>query len=292
MNTQEKLSAERIATLMRAARKRAGLGQVDIAQKLGISQGAVSRTEHGILIPSAPIWFDFCKLTDISPDSLVTGFIEKSSPALLESPQGTAGFKIHSRYTTDRGSKIRAMLPFLSFFESIYGSQGMKQFLASIRVDPDFIVDHDNQINLNFCMDIASRLIKDGHLKARSLGRLAKAANQRESHGSMHSHYDSVDGALNRLQVLLRNARFYECNFDYKIEDFSSTSIQLSVTPNEHLKRFNYKNDELGDLLCRYKQHYFQQFAFAKSPSKEGQLIEKECLFHGGTRCVYEISVV
>lgn len=68
---------------MRIARKNNKLSQKTVSYRLGISQSALSKMENGKLIPSAVLWFEFCRLTEISPDSLRTGEVEHRAMAYL-----------------------------------------------------------------------------------------------------------------------------------------------------------------------------------------------------------------
>ena len=279
---------------MRAARKCVGLNQVEIAQRLGISQSALSKLENGLLVPSAPQWFDFCKISGIVADTLVTGYIERNTPALIESHNLETSFKLARRYRENRGSKARAMLPFLSYFSGHYGEEGLEKFLHSIQVDPDLFMDLDNQINLNFCIDISKQLIRDGRLKPKDIPALAKAVNNPQNHGSLNRFYDGAEGAINRLKVLLLNARYYECNFEYVIEDIKRGSIEFSVKPNRHLADFDYRDEEIGNFFCLYKRHYFEAFANRGDTGTSSVLTEKQCHYHGAQgaeKCVYHLKI-
>ena len=50
---------KKTARIMRAARKRNGLTQSEIAKRLQTSQANISKLENAMLIPSAPEWFEF-----------------------------------------------------------------------------------------------------------------------------------------------------------------------------------------------------------------------------------------
>src|SRR4051812_23679776 len=108
---------------MRAARKRIGLTQMGVAQALGISQSALSKMESARLIPSAPQWFAFCEITTISADSLTLGYLERNKPALLTNAEVEGGFKLPKRFAEFRGSKVRAVMPFLIVFKETLGEE-------------------------------------------------------------------------------------------------------------------------------------------------------------------------
>lgn len=290
MTSQESQAAMRIAALMRAARKKRDLTQVEVSKRLQISQSALSKIESGLLIPSAPQWFEFCQLTDISADSLLTGYMERVSSAVVESGELNVGFKIPKAYRPYRGSKMRAMLPFLKYFHAVAGEDKVDEYFRSIKMDQDAFLDLDGQINLKFCLDLSRTLIQTGLLKPADFSKMTSTVSQSETHGRMHRMYDGQKDPLALIQVLLQNARQYECNFHYQIEERNEKRLAFSVKPEEHLAEFDYRNDPvLGDFLCQFKKHYFESFTHYGS-SQGATLHERQCHYKGADSCVYELK--
>ncbi len=56
---------------IRKYREACGISQVQLAEKLGISNNRVSNWEHGINRPDADILADICRALDISPSELL-----------------------------------------------------------------------------------------------------------------------------------------------------------------------------------------------------------------------------
>ena len=278
--------------LMRSARKRADLSQVVVAQRLGLSQGGISKLEKGAMIPSAPLWFAFCELTGISPDSLSVGYLERHSPVRLESTPMVGGFKIPSRYRNNRGSKVRAMKPFLSFFEASLSKEKLKEYLSTkAKIDPDYLVDLDAQLNLNFNLDLMDTLITEGALSRNNLSAIAQGSLNPRTHGGIMKEFDVESDSIRRLVALLNNSRFYECNFKYGIENLTETRLDLSIRPEHHLNEFKYKDSgSLGDVLCSYKKSYFTLFANL-SEKNSVEISERECHYRGADRCLYEVKI-
>jgi transcriptional regulator with XRE-family HTH domain len=276
---------------MRAARKRGGLTQMSVAQDLGISQSALSKMESARLIPSAPQWFSFCEITRISPDSLTLGYIERNQVAtLLDDSEG--GFKLPKTFNNSRGSKVRAVLPFVDYFRDALGEDKLAQYLESAKIDPDFFIDLDNQINLNFLLETLRTLIGKGEFKARDFSKMSKAVVEPKVHGGLYRIYQGAGDPFQRIKSLLGQARSYECNFRYAIEEQGKSSLTVSVTPEIHLTQFAYRNDAvLGNALCRYKQHYFEKISGCCGEEGPGLSIkEHECHYKGADRCVYEFK--
>jgi transcriptional regulator with XRE-family HTH domain len=293
MTPQEKTSAKRISAVMRAARKRKDLTQVEVSKQLGISQSALSKIENSLLIPSAPQWFEFCQYAGISPDCLSTGYIDGLHPVALATGKLESGFRLPKAYSELRGSTARTMVPFLAYFQSCYGEQRLQEWLWDQNIDPDYFVDLDSSINLNFCLDMARQLSRQGHLKARDIPKLVRPVSDPATHGGISRRYDDAATALVRLKALIENARFYECNFKYALESETRNGLDLSVTPEKHLKDIPYyRNDpELGDFLCRFKQAYFERFAAYGERGKGATVEEVECHYKGAPQCTYQIRM-
>ena len=60
----------RTSIIIREGRKRAGLTQQELADKLGITTGAVSNYENGVSFPKAEVAFGLCDILDITPREL------------------------------------------------------------------------------------------------------------------------------------------------------------------------------------------------------------------------------
>lgn len=294
MTSEERTAAKKISRIMRAARKELGLTQEMVSSRLGISQSALSKLEHGSLVPSAPQWFEFCEMTHISTDSLISGYIEKIRPADLIESAREGSFKLPRKYARHRGSKVRALLPFLDFLQNSLGEEKLKEFLVSSRMDPDFFINLDNQISLEFCLDVARSLIQKKYLKAENISNLTRPVNTPSMHGFLRGKYGQEGNKKARLQLLLSNSKSYECNFHYTVQDLKPDHVVFSIRPEEHLEESSYRHDpDLGDFLCRYKKSYFERFTTYGEGNDvvTPQIDEVECHYHGAPKCVYRIEL-
>ncbi len=79
MNPIEKESATKSALIIKTVRRERGWTQAELATRLGISQSALSKLEAGKLVPSSLLWFSFCAMAEIQPESLVFGVPQKIS---------------------------------------------------------------------------------------------------------------------------------------------------------------------------------------------------------------------
>lgn len=290
MTAQDQATARRIARIMRASRKRNGLTQQKVAAKLGISQGALSKMEHGLLIPSAPQWFDFCEMTHIPAESLKTGFIDRLERVTLSDCRPDVGFKVPRIYGESCGSKVRALMPLVRYFRKAAGDDTFEAFCRAKKIDPDFFLDFDNQINLNVMLDMTRELMKTGYLKNGDPGGVIEQAMDPTSHGLLQAQVQSKHTGPEALRALVESSPYYECNFDYKVEELGPNHSQLTVRPGAHLAQFSYRNDAvLGDFICHYKKAYFAKVP-ALGGAHEASLIEKQCMYHGADSCVYDFT--
>ena len=62
-----------VAAALKTHRKRLGLTQIQVAEKLGISQSFLSKLENAKAEPSALQWLHFCEITQIDPRCVMTG---------------------------------------------------------------------------------------------------------------------------------------------------------------------------------------------------------------------------
>ena len=61
----------KIGAFIAAKRKEAGLTQAALAEKLGITDRAVSKWERGICLPDASIILDLCQILNIQPAAML-----------------------------------------------------------------------------------------------------------------------------------------------------------------------------------------------------------------------------
>ncbi len=71
MRRQKPVLVASLAKVMHEARKTMGFTQSFVATHIGISQGALSKMERGLLVPSAIQWVEFCRLTKTRVDSFM-----------------------------------------------------------------------------------------------------------------------------------------------------------------------------------------------------------------------------
>jgi transcriptional regulator with XRE-family HTH domain len=276
---------------MRTARKRLGLSQVEVSGRLGISQGALSKLERGLLVPSAPQWFEFCEITQISVESLSYGYLENLKPATPLGVPESCGYKLGGEYLRHRGSKVRALQPWIYSLRGQLGESRFSKLCKQLRIDPDVFIDYDFQVSLNLPLALLNAAAGKGLLNRESLQDLNRILMDPRTHGSVFERFHEAPDPSQRLVQVIKNSRHYECNFQYELESKKGSHVrQVLVTrPARHLSEIPYREQEqLGDFLCRYKKLYFAAVSVLGTPYGV-EIEEKECLFHGAEQCVYVI---
>jgi DNA-binding XRE family transcriptional regulator len=288
---QQKL--EKIAAVVRAGRKLNGLTQVELSQRIGVSQSWVSKVESAILVPHATEWFEMCRLFSIdSEESFYSGVIDNCNSTKMDNLYPNSLFNLPRAFKTNPNSKVRAARPFVTFLEEKMGPEKLSQYFRQNKLDPDFFVVLDNQISIEFLLKLLSDLIGTGILKRSDIAKIAELCSQPESHGLLSAEYNREQTDQQRLAALIKNSPLYETNFSYEIAEQNHHHFALTVSPQPHLSLNALRRDGLEDALCQYKQHYFKNFIRYAKP-KSGllaNLTEKECLFKGDKRCLYKIE--
>lgn len=62
MNKTKKNTAKTVAKIIKDIRSKLKITQCELATKLGVSQGTLSKYENELLIPSVHEWFGLCQL--------------------------------------------------------------------------------------------------------------------------------------------------------------------------------------------------------------------------------------
>lgn len=281
-----------IRRVLRAARKQLALTQIEVASRLALDQSAYSRIESGSQMLTAPQWIEFCRLTRISPNSITEGLIEIAPPVSPTelTPIRVGTFKIPQKYGRSWGSKVRDALPYLRYFTTAYGNDRLSDYLENLKIDPDFFINLENVIDLDFQLDLARNLIQNNKLKKNNIGDLVSLAITPTIQGSLDCKYTDCQDLRSLLQIAVYNSRRYDQNFHYAITDSTSHHLDLSVAPTALLDDQNYRDDVLGDFLCRYKKQYLHQF-ISHYTKTSPNLTETQCHFKGHKKCIYRVGI-
>ncbi len=279
----------RIARVIRSARKSRGSSQIQFAKKLGLKQSALSKAEKGTLPISVETLFRFCEVTGIPADQVARGYIETIERAELKSSEDLGLYKMPKRYLYNRGSKVRACIPIIRHFQRTLGYRAFDEYLASQRIDPDFFVNLDHQVNILFGVDAFRAMVSGGVLHLDNLNAITQEVANPTMHGGgkLLKPYREITAFQDSIKRIVRVMGYYECNVDYALEGESIDSIDLSIRPRWHIHTKAYQYDSvLKNLICEYRKSWSRNL-LESTNSLDVQIEEVECYHKGGRKCVY-----
>ena len=274
---------DRIGNILRVTRKHLGVNQTAVAPRLGLDQSALSRVESGKQMLTATQWMIFCELTHISPDAALSGFIE------LDQPE--SAMRLPQRYAFEKHSKVRSLLPLLAYARQTLGERIFRSFLESSKLDEDFFLNLNAEINFNFTIDLAEVLLERTGLSSRDAENVTRTAREGKSHGSLRHYYDYVcQDPIQLLSAYLQNAPKYGRYFRYEVLEQTSKKMELAIEPTPQLSEFSYREHPvLQDFLAHYDKGYLRNFsAYGGQSPLNITLLENHN--KGASRCVYRLS--
>jgi transcriptional regulator with XRE-family HTH domain len=276
---------ERIGRILQATRKHLGMNQTAVAPQLGLDQSALSRVESGKQMLTATQWFTFCGLAGISPDALTYGMIE------LDRPE--SAIRLPARYAFEKRTKVRALLPMLDFGRATLGERGFNAFLEDRKVDPEFFINLNAEINFNFMIDLAEALVRKTNMSSKDAEAVTRTAAEPASHGALRHYYDCIyTNQINLISGYVDQSARYGSNFQTQVLDAGKNHIDVAVIPLPHMKEFGYReNHILGDFFCHYDKGFFQNLsAFGGQKPMKVVIAENIYKDKGATRNLYRMK--
>jgi len=275
-----------LGSVIQQLRKAAGISQEELGRLIHVHQTAVCRIERNQQSLSPEQLFILSKHFDIKLDSLFAGRIDFSKIALrFDQP-----LPFPKRYRKHLNSKVREVLPILYFASEIKGPGFLKDLLHEHSLNEALFINPDMQIGANVKLDLLRYLLSHQILDQVNFAELIDQTRKKHIHGFLDPVYQTQTAALPLLQLWILNSHHYDTNFKYSIEDLSSNQLDLSISPNDHMKDLNYKDELFGDFLCRYTKTFLSHFP--QYIQKNSLLVrESECHYRGAKQCIYTMSV-
>lgn len=277
---------EKHCELVRAARKRAGLSQEQLATALGTSQSFVSKIEAGILNLGLIEWSKFYKITDIPLKSFEDIYVDIPEVIRIKSFISEGLFKIPKQYAYLRGQSVRFLMPMIKYFENSLGKEELRKYLKKEGIDPDYFHFYQSTLNFNFFMNMAKTLSTRGLLTRSNIDEVTAFAQAPEAHGELAS---GLRFAKNISKKIILYSPKYQADFTWKVEEEKNTSVIASVGPASHMQDFNYRDSYLSTFPCDYQKSWLIQTSKLKG-GPEPQLEESQCHFKGASKCIYKIK--
>lgn len=242
-----------IGRIMKAARRFKKENQESVSKAIGCSQSALSKLEHGTLVPSAPQWFDFCRYLEIPVQSLESGVIDRHWP--VESSELPSVLKWSKRYRQFRGLKSRELYPFVSYLRQTRGDEGVEKMFDELGIDIDLGVDFDHQINHLLIFDVIHYFIKNDISNLQSVKTLGERYASPIIHGDLFKEYGKQKNLKDLLSAFVREQRFYQLDFKLEVENASDRSAMLLVKSEKYFDSFV---KEANPDVLEFYRYYFK----------------------------------
>lgn len=283
--------ARRAGTVMRVARKQAGVSQRQIATLIDVSQSKYAKMELGQLIPNIREWKELRQILDLPDHCFETGLIDRNSAMEPLEKSYSGNFHIPARYANNRGSRVRIIRNLLDSFTQIVGENHVLEYIKGKQLDPDFFYDLDHQINLQFVIDLIAHWNSVASIQENHIHQICKIFGTPDFSGYRWLVLPQKDPAVGNAMVSLVDAvQYWERNFEYHIETGGRTWADFSVEARPHLCEME-SMSEFNSFACSYRRcllKYFGKFVF-NSNRGSLEVLEQECVNHGDSRCIYKI---
>jgi len=267
-------------------RKCTGTSQEKMGKILSIHQTALSRIENGVQTLSAIQLYLMSEYFQVPAHDIFNQKINYWDLAeRFHQPH-----PYPKRYQTAYFSKVREVLPLISFLNTVSNEETARSILAQFEFDSVLFQHYDLSISVNFTLDLIRELLKRRLLTADSFNVLIRQTWLKDVHGSdLRETYDNQDSALKLIQARVMKAEHYESNFKYKIEEMNNKLIAISVTPSDYMKEICNTDHILGGFLCNYRKEYFKNFPLYNS-FRPLKLEEHNCKETRNYECSYVLK--
>lgn len=242
-----------IGRLMKAARRYKKENQESVSKAIGCSQSALSKLEHGTLVPSAPQWFDFCRYLDIPVISLESSVIDRHLP--LSSLEEPSLVKWPKRYRMFRGLKSRELYPFVSFLRQSQGDEAVQNMFDALGVDIDLAVDFDYQINHLLVFDVISYFLKNNICQLQNIKALGSRYSSPIFHGELMKEYQKAKSLSSLMEAFIREQKFYQMDLKFEVLSSSERSCVLAISTEKY---FDYFLKEVSTDVMEFYRHYMK----------------------------------
>lgn len=266
-------------------RKITGVSQQELGKVLGLHQTAICRVENGTQSISPLQLQSLAQYFGISIDSLFSGQMNYD----IVAEKFNIELTLPKHYSKHPHSKLRDSFPIFDFIRSSTETAQLQRMLSNLKIPEILFLLPDTAISPELQLDLLRTSLKTNLLNSKTFSKLIDQTRSENFHGVMHSIYGALLSPIPLLQSLIFNMHRYESNFQYKLEECHESRLVIAIKPESHMREISYKDEILGDTLCRYKKAYFSQFP-RYIGAKPLVLQEKECHFHGSAKCIYTIK--
>ncbi|GEM_PF-1391806 len=225
-----------IGRIMKAARRFKKANQESVSKAIGCSQSALSKLEHGSLVPSAPQWFVFCRHLEIPVYSIETWVIDRLTPILPEDINPP--IRWNKRYRSHRQIKSRELYPLVSYLRESRGDDAVEQMFKELDIDIDLAVDFDYQINHLVLFDVLNYFVQKSIISGENIKLIADQYAKPVVHGELYHAYQRSHSLKELLDIYLRDQQYYQADLCFEISNLSERGCSLIIKADKHLEGF------------------------------------------------------
>ncbi len=290
MTNQELKEIKRTtAQIIISARKMLGLTQNDIADNLKIAQSTISRIEAKKLIPSMFLWMEISELLDIPYDSIPMGYLDKEIDAEIATGRNENGFLIPLKYSTNKCIKVRKLLPLVQFICDKWGKEKFEALVGKLRVNKNFFINLDNQLNVAFMHDFLELVEEEISLNDENIAEIANYLSCMKSHGRLARSYQNSHEHITLLKKYIKNSAKYQAIFNYKIESSSTNSLTVTIKKNPQIQT-THKTLKFFEIM---QENSFKKVHLIKKTEHSSQIevVKKYSLLNKNEYTQFEITV-
>lgn len=244
------------AQIIRSLRKTLAINQVELSKQLGISQGAVSKVENGLLELHALEWITFCDAYSIDPNNLTCGFVTflpKLKIKKVKKLYQVGSYKVPERFLDGDQMTLASLFPILKNLLS-KSEQDFAQFLVefkeSFQMDSDYLFVLDHPINQHF-LDIFFELkaVESAKFDFASEENFKYYRSPRNLKSVLKLHFnENIEQAIDMYikhyaSVVFRNQKYVHDSINKRLEI-------LSHNGSDHSKTHNYQVQLLLDFMA------------------------------------------
>lgn len=236
--------------ILKAIRKCHRLTQGELADFLGITQGALSKIEADILELSAFQWVKICSHFKVPARSLITGRVEFSffpkvhfHPYLL----GQGSFKIPTNYCHSLGQSVRSTYPLLRLLGHEVGALGLRNYLEKSGFSEDYFTIMSNPLPINFMQDLFHELSQTKTLGPREV---VASEGFRDSFDFLQEALEEMGPGKSFKYLLHSLNQYFQVDFLFSLEN-EQELYTISVKQAQHLQKIELTESFL-DYLAKF----------------------------------------
>ncbi len=194
-----------------------------------------------------------------SVTSIIDGTYNKSEVRLC---LFGAGHSLPEKYMRDAFSRVRSSAHIIEYLVCRYGRAYADGILRSLRVNPCYFENLNNEISLTFSTDLLATLKERGMGDA-ELQRLPIFLPLTIGETSIGYAFAQAKTFEHSFEVMCQNTFRFDMNFDYHYT-FGNTGMEISTEPKDHVYELMEKDGFLKDTsvsgwleLFKYRQTLF-----------------------------------